>query len=111
MQEKGKIVIMQLVSDSLMELLTTLENEGYFSYNENIVEYVKNILHFVESIPTNKSRRKTKSKKYGEWCCRHTANKRTTWYATFDIENDVFIVKFITNNHTKDYHSIIGKRK
>jgi hypothetical protein len=46
MQEKGNLVIMQLVSDSLMELLTILEEEEYFSYEENIVDYVKGILFF-----------------------------------------------------------------
>jgi len=111
MQEKGNIVIMKLVSDSLMELLTILEEEEYFSYEENIVDYVKGILLFMYSVPKNKHWRETKNKKYGKWCCRYSPNKHASWYVTFDFQDDIFILKFITNNHTAEYDSIIGKRK
>jgi hypothetical protein len=63
------------------------------------------------SVPKNKHWRETKNKKYGKWCCRYSPNKHTSWYVTFDFQDDIFILKFITNNHTAEYDSIIGKRK
>lgn len=32
----------------------------------------------------------------------------TTWYATFDKENEYFIIRNVINNHTKDYPDFIS---
>jgi hypothetical protein len=35
--------------------------------------------------------------------CKYKPNRNTTWYVFFDVENDVYLIKNIVNNHSKDY--------
>lgn len=51
--------------------------------------------------------RKTINPKYGVFYCRYKVNNKTIWFVTFDMEDDIFVVQYITNNHSKDYPSFI----
>ena len=89
---------------SLLEALTT---KGYFDYPENAEAYHDSIANFMNSIPDQKQYY-TKRKKYGEFYCRYKPNRNTTWYVTFDTDGEVYIIRNLINNHTKDYSTFIN---
>ncbi len=102
----AKIISNRLVGLKLKRLLDSLITEGYFSYIENAVAYVKEIERAIDNIDTS-IHYPTRNNKYGAWYIRYKANKHTTWYITFDIQDEVYLVKNIINNHTPDYPEFI----
>jgi hypothetical protein len=84
-----------------------LYDKEYFGFFESSIEYADKILNFILEIPNQKSKL-TKNKRYGEYYCRYKHNSKTSWYIFFDIEDDIYLVKFVTNNHTSYYASYIG---
>ena len=69
-------------------------------------EYVRIIFDFIYTIP-DQHRKRTKNSKLGFWYCKYKHNHNTTWYITFDLEDDIFLIKDITNNHTEEYLDVI----
>ena len=102
----AKVVITPAVVSGLDSLLILLFEKGYFSFKENAIQYVDDLYNFILSIPSLR-KRPTKSKKFGAWYCRFKPNKHTTWYVTFDVVADVYLIKRIINNHTRDYPAFI----
>ena len=101
-----EIVINKFTRNKLTDLVEILIEDEYFAFIENAETYVNNLYNFIYSIPTQ-IRKKTSNPKYGVWYCKFHPNKNTTWYITFDTENDLYLIKNITNNHSKDYPDFI----
>jgi hypothetical protein len=102
-----KINLAPLVLDKLKELSKKLYEDEYFGFIEDSENYVQNLREFIFSIPSLK-RRLTANNKFGSFYCKYKHNHKTTWYATFDIEDDFYLIKNITNNHSPDYPNFIA---
>ncbi|MEO6639399.1 MAG: hypothetical protein ABIN25_14060 [Ginsengibacter sp.] len=101
-----EVILLPSVNDKLKNLVFVLYKKEYFSFLESAEKYVNNIYDFIYAIPTLQHK-PTKNKNYGEYYCRYRHNKNTTWYITFDHEDDLYLIKNITNNHSKDYSSFM----
>ncbi len=102
-----KIVISSKVRTTLDELIETLYNEEYFSYKKSARDYVNNLYDFILTIPTL-PHKTIVNKKYGAYYCCYKHNTKTSWYFIFDIKDDTYFIKNITNNHNKNYVKFIG---
>lgn len=101
-----KVVILPALESKLFDLVFILYDKEYFGFVENALEYVDNIVNFMYTIPTLRHR-KTKNTKYGTYYCSYKSNRSTTWFISFDFEDDTWLIKNISNNHTKEYLQII----
>ena len=101
-----KVIITEEASDFLDELIAFLFEEEYFGFMTSSIKYVNNIYDFIYTIPTLK-KKNTRNNKYGNWYCSYKHNTKTTWYITFDVEDGIYLVTHITNNHTADYPKYI----
>ena len=107
-----RVLTETVVVEILLELVITLTEKGYFSYEEDAKDYVKEL--FTE-IKTNLPKMKHKSapkyyEKYGKdlYYVTIRKNKRTHWYPFFSkyVENGetIYLVCYIGNNHTEARH-------
>ncbi len=94
------------VSDYITELINVLYDKEYFGFFESSLEYVDKILDFILDIP-NQKRKLTHNKRYGKYYCKYKHNSKTSWYIVFDIEDDIYLVSFVTNNHSPNYPKYI----
>lgn len=101
-----KIKISPYLRLRLDKLVDILHDKNYFSYKLGALKYVSDIYEFINTIPQQK-RRPCEDPKYGFYYCKFAPNKNTTWYITFDTDDDIYLVKNIFNNHTKDYPDFI----
>lgn len=101
-----KIVILPELENKLFDLIFTLYNKEYFGFVESAIAYVDNILDFINTIP-NRKHKKTKNSKYGPYYCSYKSNSTTTWFICFNFEDDVYLIKNITNNHSEEYTLVI----
>jgi hypothetical protein len=97
-----KIIILPALENKLFHLVFILHDKEYFGFAESALAYVDNIIDFIYTIPRLKHK-KTKNSKYGSYYCSHKANSTTTWFICFDFEDDLYLIKNITNNHSEDY--------
>lgn len=98
----GQVTVTAFVAEQTQKLATKLYLKNYFSYKEDAEAYVKRLKLFMESIPTQRHY-PTKLPKYGKFYARYKPNKHTTYYITFDKQNDQFLIKNIISNHTPQY--------
>ncbi len=91
-----------LLLNKLDELIKTLFNEAYFGFFESSEDYVNNLIDFIYSIPSLKYK-PTIDNQFGTFYCKYKHNSKTTWYITFDIEEEFYIMQNIINNHSADY--------
>ena len=92
--------------DYLTDLINVLYKKEYFGFFESSIEYTDKIIDFIFNIPNEKIK-KTKANRFGKYYSTYKHSNNTSWYIVFDVEDDVFLVKFITNNHTVDYPKYI----
>jgi hypothetical protein len=107
---KEKVVIEQKVIDKLNALVEILFEQDYFYIKKNAKDYVKSVYLFMYEIP-KRPHRVSRNKKYGKYFCTYKPNRNTTWYITFDLEDDVYLVTNLTNNHSSDYSTFIENIK
>ena len=105
-----EVIILPELEDKLFDLVTILYKENYFSFLESSLSYVDNIVNFIYTIPTLQFK-EAANKKFGKYYCSYKANRNTTWYITFDKQDERFIIQYITNNHTEEYPYFISKIK
>jgi len=105
--EKEKIILAAELISKLNNLVDILFYKEYFDFIDSAKAYVDNIYDFIYTIPTL-TRKRTKNKKHGAFYCSYKPNRNTTWYITFDAEDDVYLIKNITNNHSKNYPRFIA---
>ncbi len=97
-----KIIIETRLYDELDELIQKLYDKEYFGFLPSAEDYIHKIYDFINTIPTIKSKL-TKRNKYGKHYCTYKANNKTSWYIVFDVEDDAYLISFITNNHSRNY--------
>jgi hypothetical protein len=101
-----EVIILQEVEDKIFNLIETLYKNEYFGFVESAELYVLNIIDFIYSIPTLK-RKPTADSKLGHFYCTYKHNDKTSWYISFDMEDGLYNIKNVTNNHSKDYPRFI----
>ena len=105
----ARIIISQFVATKMDALIDTLYESGYFVVRENAVKYVGSLRDFINTIPSQR-KHATANNLHGEWYCEFKANKHTTWFITFDLAKETYLIKNLINNHTKDYPTLIKSR-
>lgn len=101
-----QIIISSHVEFTLKKISKKLYDDEYFAFVEDAENYVQKLRKFFLSIPKQKAR-KTLNKKFGTFYCRYKYNHKTTWYIGFDMEDDIYLIKFVTNNHSADYPKFV----
>lgn len=91
------------VRDYLVELIKVLYEEEYFGFEEAAVEYVNDL---IDDIYSNISKKHPKFappyfSRYGKnlYYVSYRKNKNTTWYIFFNYSDDVYLIRYIGNNH------------
>lgn len=102
----AKIVIAPGVEQQLFDLYDLLYKNGYFSYKQNALAYVNEIRKFIKEIPYL-PRQPIKDKRFGQYFRKYAPNRQTTWYIGFEVNNDKYLITYITNNHHEDYPRFI----
>ena len=102
-----KVKILNSVRLEIDDYITLFYDEEYFGFLESSEEYVNKIYDFIYTIPTLR-RKQTHNKRYGAYYCSYKANANTTWYIVFDIDDNDYLVRFITDNHSREYAVYIG---
>jgi hypothetical protein len=102
-----KIVISSNVRKALDELVDILYYKEYFSYKKSAQDYINNLYDFILTIPSLRYKT-TLNKKYGAFYCCYKHNAKTSWYFLFDIEDNTYFIKNITNNHSEKYVKFIA---
>jgi len=97
-----KVIVYTLEAEKyLKELIDVLFENEYFSFRDDSVEYVLKIRDYVrQNITYPAKKTPIKFREHGEKYMFYKANNNTTWYIFFNQDEQRFVVKFITNNHT-----------
>ena len=95
------IVYSQEAEKYLKELIDVLFENEYFSFRDDAIEYVLKIRDYVrQNIAYPAKETPIKFREHGEKYLFYKANANTTWYIFFNQDEQRFVIKFITNNHT-----------
>ncbi len=105
-----EVIVLPELEDKIFNLVFTLYHEEYFGFMESAYDYVDKIVDFIYTIPKQQYKF-TSNKKLGAYYCSFKANRNTTWYITFDKEEERYIVQDITNNHSADHAYFIANIK
>lgn len=102
-----KVAYHPLVIDYLEALAFELYKQGYFGFYDSACEYVDKIIDDVNSSIHIKVRKKAPSyfNKYGKNMSyiSYQPNNQTTWYIFFNVDNDRYLIRYITNNHASGH--------
>ncbi|PIV57757.1 MAG: hypothetical protein COS14_13155 [Bacteroidetes bacterium CG02_land_8_20_14_3_00_31_25] len=103
-----RIIYDDNVLDYLDSLIDILFDKEYFSFYESSEKYVDGILDFVEENIFVKSKKVAPKyfNRYGKnlFYIFYKPNKRTTWFIFFQLKDNVYLIKYITNNHVSGSH-------
>lgn len=99
--ELEKVIFQKTVLDFFEELVFVLFEKDYFTFEENAVEYVANIVNFSKHIIPKNIHKTSPStlRKYGSHYIIYQANNNTSWYIFFEKNSNRYIVTAIFNNH------------
>jgi hypothetical protein len=102
----AEVIILSEVKVKLDKLIQLLVEKGYFGFLDTAEKYVHHIYDFIDTIPVQR-RYPTAHRKYGAFYCKYKPNRNTTWFITFDTDNEIWVIRNIINNHTSDYPAFI----
>lgn len=115
--KKNNIVIKQKVEAYLYLLIEKLNNEKYFTYTEDAINYVNSLRNDIkEYLPNLQARMPDISPIKWIKDLRFIAinnSNRTTWYVYFTVHGsnkDIYIIHHISNNHVAG-HKVSKTRK
>ena len=106
--EKAVVFYTNAVQLFFDELIYSLFENDYFSYEENAIGYVQKLVHFIENnIDTFPAKKTPQSlSKYGDFYIFYQSNSRTTWYIFFEKSNNRYLITHLTNNHVKELNDL-----
>ena len=92
----------------LQELVDILFENDYFGFREDAKEYVQRLINYIENNIFTKSKYIAPKyfNRYGKnlFYIFYKPNKRTTWFVFFQLKDNVYLIKYITNNHVSGVH-------
>jgi len=99
-----KVIFAPEVRLYLKELSELLYEKDYFGFEDAAYKYVEDlVLDIMASLP-NKLKKSAPAyfNRYGKHLCYATfkKNDNTQWYIFFNNEDDIYLVRYIGNNHT-----------
>jgi len=99
-----KVIFAPEVRSYLKELSELLYEKDYFGFEDAAYEYVEDlVLDIMASLPNKlKKSAPTYFNRYGKHLSYATfkKNDNTQWYIFFNHEDDIYLVRYIGNNHT-----------
>ena len=103
-----EIIFSKKVELYLDELMFLLYEKEYFGFPDSAKLYVDRLVLFVEQnigilpgkIAPEYFHRFGKDLRYITF----NANKRTSWYIFYQERNNIYLVRYITNNHVSSQH-------
>ena len=102
-----KVAFHPLVIDYLEELTFALYEKGYFGFYDSACEYVDRMVNDISSNIHLKLCKKAPPyfSKYGKnmFYVSYQSNNQTTWYIFFNVNDDRYLIRFITNNHVSGH--------
>jgi hypothetical protein len=102
--EKAVVYYTNSVQLFFDELVYELFKNEYFSFQENAIQYVQKLVHYIEGNICNLPHRSVPKSlsKYGDFYIFYKSNSKTTWYIFFSKKQNIFLIKRIANNHSFD---------
>jgi hypothetical protein len=98
-----KVLYLPEVEIYLFELIELLYYKNYFSFPEQAVSYVLKIRQYVENCIATTHKRKAPEyfTRYGKnmFYIIYKANTNTSWYIFFQQKADIYLIRYVTNNH------------
>lgn len=98
-----KIVFDSEVEEYLSLLVNILYDEEYFGFKEKAYQYVDDLIDDIEYNIENKLAKPAPPyfNRYGRNLSYaiFKKNKRTQWYVFFNKEDDIYYIRYISNNH------------
>jgi hypothetical protein len=102
-----KVAYHPLVIDFLDELTFALYEKGYVGFYDSACEYVDRMVDDISSNIHIKLCKKAPPhfNKYGKnmFYVSYQPNNQTTWYIFFNVNDDRYLIRFITNNHVSGH--------
>ena len=104
------VIFSKKVELYLDELMLLLFEEGYFGFPDSAKLYIDRLISFVEKyigilpgkIAPDYFQRFGQNMKY----IIYHANKNTSWYIFYQERNNIYLIRYITNNHVAAQHFI-----
>jgi hypothetical protein len=105
-----EIIFSKKVEIFLDELMLLLFEKEYFGFPDSAKLYVNRLISFMEQyigvLPGKNApvffQRFGQNMKY----ITYQPNKRTSWYIFYQERNNIYLVRYITNNHVAAQHFI-----
>jgi len=98
-----KVLYLPEVEQYLYELVDLLYDIGYFSFPEQAMNYVIKMRQYIESSIETAYKRNAPDyfSRYGKNMSYfiYKANPHTSWYIFFQQKADIYLIRYITNNH------------
>jgi len=102
-----KVAYHPLVIDFLEQLTFALYEEQYFGFYETACDYVDKMIDYVSSNIHKSQHHKAptyfNSHAKNMLFITYQPNKQTTWYIFFNINDNRYLVRYITNNHVSGH--------
>lgn len=96
------------VEDYLFELAEILHKKEYFGFRKSAVRYIQELVYEIINTLPNKVNKPAPPyfNRYGRGLLYSVfkRNNNTQWYVFFHLENDVYFIRYIANNHTVAKH-------
>ena len=98
-----KIYYKPVVVNYINDLVFQLYEKEYFGFLENAIEYKDKLLYFINENIAIFPRKLTPltNAHLGSYYIFYLSNKRTTWYVSFEKEDNTYLVTYISNNHNR----------
>jgi len=98
-----KVIFAPEVENDLFELVELLVRKGYFGTYDFAISYVEDLINYIQTKIHIKLKKKAPINFciYGSdlWYITYRRNTNTTWYIFFEQLDDLFWIKYISNNH------------
>jgi hypothetical protein len=98
-----EVIFMPEVADYLEEIALKLYEAGYFGFKDKCKEYIDKLsdygCQYIGILPDKQA--PSHFDRYGKnmrYIVYHS-NKRTSWYIFFQQDDEVYLIRYITNNH------------
>ena len=102
-----KVAYHPLVIDFLEQLTFALYENGYFGFYDSACEYVDRMVDDISSNIHVKPHKKAPPyfNKYGKnmFYISYQSNNQTTWYIFFNMNDNRYLIRYITNNHVSGH--------